>query len=814
FNTSNPINNATIEILTTTNTASSDINGDYAIGILTAGTYDIAFSAAGYIPDTLTAILSNGVLTVVNAQLVELIPFAISGQVIESGSGNPVPNASVKLESNDFLFNLTADGGGNFSIPVFFEGNYEVIAGKWNYITNCFNQYIDSNTSAILIELDSGIYDDFTFDFNWSVSGNASTGIWERGEPVGTDWFTTGDANPGVDVSTDCSNQAYVTGNAGGGVGNDDVDNGNTVLTSPVFDLSSYTEPYISYYRWFFNDGGSGIPNDTLKVRLTNGVSTVMIETVNEGSPNNSSWVYRSFRISDYITPTSTMQMTLETSDLSGSGHLVEAGVDKFQVTEELAVVINPTNVTCNGGCDGVAAASVNGGAQPLAYFWDDSFNQTTSTATGLCSGTYTITVVDANNDTAYATIIIGEPALLTVDSATSTLASCSGADGSITIYVSGGTPPLEFTIDSGNTFQSSNTFGSLAAGIYSIIILDLLNCTTNTIATVSNAGAPAIMVDSVADVGCNGGNDGIIYVSSTGGNPAYQYSINGGVFQADSTFTGLTEGNYLLTVKDASSCESSILQYVSEPTALVFAIDSITNVKCNGISDGIIYTSAAGGTSPYDFSMDNGVSYQSNSMFSGLSALSYNIIARDANGCTDTIFNQTISEPDSLAGMMSSTDESSSGANDGTASVLMSGGTGPYTYSWSPGSQTTPSISGLTSDVYTVTVTDTNGCTFVDSISVSTLISIDEFIRENATIKVYPNPFNESTQIEYKLDENISTGAKILITDLLGRSVIEIALTSREGIVTIDDEISEGVYFVRIINGKKFSHTVKLIKF
>ena len=152
----------------------------------------------------------------------------------------------------------------------------------------CFTQFIASNTAVLSIELDSVIYADFTFDYGWTVTGTAATGSWEKGEPVGTT-YGGGDANPDFDVTTDCFEEAYITGNGGGSVGNDDVDDGNTILTSPVFDLSSYAKPYINYYRWFFNDGGSGTPNDVLEVRLDNGSTVVVIETVTEASPGNSS---------------------------------------------------------------------------------------------------------------------------------------------------------------------------------------------------------------------------------------------------------------------------------------------------------------------------------------------------------------------------------------------------------------------------------------------------------------------------------------------------------------------------------------------
>ena len=330
--TGTPIAGATITILGPGENTNSDISGNYQMGIADSGTYTVVFSAPGYADDTLVVTLVNGVITVLNAELYSPQAFTLSGQVIESQTGNPIPNAQVTLQNGSNTFNTNADGSGNFIVPSFIEGTYEVIAGQWGYITSCSSQPILSTGGSLVIPLDDGIYDDFSFDFNWTVTGNASTGIWVREEPNGTTY--NGDpSNPSEDVTADCLGLAYVTGNSSsGGVGNDDVDNGNTVLTSPVFDLNSYTDPLIEYHYWFFNEGGSGTPDDSLKISITNGSATVLVDVFTD-PPGNSSWTFNTFTVSDYITPTATMQLIVETFDL-GNGHLVEGGLDLFKVGE------------------------------------------------------------------------------------------------------------------------------------------------------------------------------------------------------------------------------------------------------------------------------------------------------------------------------------------------------------------------------------------------------------------------------------------------------------------------------------------------
>ncbi|HJM16508.1 MAG TPA: hypothetical protein QF851_03545, partial [Flavobacteriales bacterium] len=197
-----------------------------------------------------------------------------------------------------------------------------------------------------------GYYDDFTFDFGWGVSGGitpSDPGRWERGDPEGTS--LQGFAfNPEEDINSDCFEYAYVTGlDAGGGAGSNDVDDFNTILTSPIFDLSqplsSNQTYYLSYHSWFSNGGGWGggsSPNDTLTVSISNGNSTVVLETMTESSPDMGQWNFRNFELSQYLPLTTNMQLIVETADWDAfGGHLLEAGFDKFQITSTI-----PTNIS------------------------------------------------------------------------------------------------------------------------------------------------------------------------------------------------------------------------------------------------------------------------------------------------------------------------------------------------------------------------------------------------------------------------------------------------------------------------------------
>ncbi|MBL4735179.1 MAG: choice-of-anchor B family protein [Flavobacteriales bacterium] len=711
LNTSNPINNATIEILVGVGTTTSDLAGDYAMAILSSGTYNVVFSAPGYTSDTLIAVLSNGVLVLLDAQLVAPTPFVLSGQVIEGNGGNPIANADILITNTDFQYALTSDGSGNFLISPFFEGTYNIVIGKWLYKTTCSNQYLDSNISPIIVPLDSGLYDDFSFDFGWGITGSASSGMWERGEPVGTNWIGIGDANPDVDINTDCGDQAYVTGNAGGSAANDDVDNGNTIVKSPLFDLTGYTEPYVRYHRWYFNNGGSGTPDDTLSVSLSNGVVSVVLEEVIESSPGNSSWIPKSYKVSDYIAATSTMQLTFETADLAGSGHLVEAGLDMFRV-EDYTVSMMSLNASCNGVCDAAATVVVLGGVPPLSYIWDDPTAQTTDTAFGLCAGLYTATVIDSLGDTATAQVTITQPN--SINLSTTTIALCNPSLSNITVTASNGVAPYAYAWnDPGN--QTTQTATSLSIGTYVVTVTDNNGC-SNTISITTTSNITMTISTSGTDPSSCGSNDGTTTATVTNGVSPFTYSWDDPGSQATAIAVGLPSGTYTVIVTDGDGCSDTGVVVLSAPGAPVLTIGSISMPTCNGGNDGSATVTATGPPGPFFYAW-NTIPVQTDSIAIGLGAGSY-IVNVTSGTCASSI-SVIISEPAPVTTSIIKTDVLCFGDSTGAVDLSVIGGMGPFLYSWSNG-ETVQDVAGLAAGTYFVAVTDFNGCSANDSLSIA----------------------------------------------------------------------------------------------
>ncbi len=316
------------------NQTSTDNLGVYKTGQATAGTFDVTFNKYGYRPKTVSVNLANGELTVLDVELEPLQSFTILGQTIQKSDGSPIPNAQVFIINENGSNTVETNADGEFQVDNVLEGSYTIYAGAWGYQLQEIGNTEISSDNTLTIELEIGYKDDFVLDLGWQTSGTASSGFWERGEPNGTQ-INGAPSNPDQDILEDIGSTCYVTGNGGGGPGDDDVDDGQVVLTSPIMDLTIYENPQISYRSWFVNTGGDGNPNDSLVVRLSNGQEEVILETITN---SRTFWIApRTFIVADYLEITDSMRISFETGDQEAPfGHIVEAGVDGFQVTGAL----------------------------------------------------------------------------------------------------------------------------------------------------------------------------------------------------------------------------------------------------------------------------------------------------------------------------------------------------------------------------------------------------------------------------------------------------------------------------------------------
>ncbi|HXH20108.1 MAG TPA: gliding motility-associated C-terminal domain-containing protein, partial [Chitinophagales bacterium] len=377
-------------------------------------------------------------------------------------------------------------------------------------------------------------------------------------------------------------------------------------------------------------------------------------------------------------------------------------------ITEPAVLTLFATHgdVSCHGGNDGSVNLTVTGGTTPYAYNWNNG--ATTEDISALATGTYSVTVTDAQGCTATMFETVAQPPLLTASSTQVNVNCFGGSNGSIDLSASGGTTPYSYSWSNGAITED---ISSLPIGTYTATVTDAKSCTVTETATIIQ---PPLLTASTTqvNVSCNGGSNGSIDLSVAGGTPSYSYNWSTGSTTQD--IGGLFIGTYHVTVTDAQSCTVTTSATITEPSALAGS-ETHVDVSCKGGNDGSIDITISGGTPPYVYDWSNGATTQD---ISGLTAGSYNVTVTDAKDCaiTATI---SISEPELLTASTTQTNVSCKSGSDGSIDLSVIGGTAPYTFSWSNGA-TTEDISGLTIGTYTVTVTDAQGCRLTNSASIT----------------------------------------------------------------------------------------------
>ena len=380
------------------------------------------------------------------------------------------------------------------------------------------------------------------------------------------------------------------------------------------------------------------------------------------------------------------------------------------------ATSINPT---CFGLCDGTATGSYVGGTGPVSYLWTDGASQTTPTATALCIGSYTLTVTDSMNCTDTASVNLTQP-LAILDNYTLINATCMVSDGSITVAPTGGSGAGYVYVWTGSApiTGGGTSITNLAAGTFTLVITDGSGCSFTFNYIISNTNAPSLVMSSTP-ITCFGTCDGTATVVASGGAPGYSYNWTPGNPTGDgtATITSLCSATYTVQVTDGLGCITIDTISVLDP-ALVSPNPVIVNESCGGSCDGSITLNPSGGTGAYTYAWTDGLGAPmpaTSSQINLCATLSpYSVTVTDVNGC-DSALVITIISPPTLTATIASTDVNCYNACDGTAKVTPSGGTPPYSHSWSHGAiYILDSVINLCPGIYTDTVTDFKGCSVI----------------------------------------------------------------------------------------------------
>jgi len=373
-----------------------------------------------------------------------------------------------------------------------------------------------------------------------------------------------------------------------------------------------------------------------------------------------------------------------------------------------LSIIGNSIDVTCPGGNNGFASVTPTSGSGPFTYSWTTTPVQTTSSATNLTAGTYTVTISDQNGCTRDTTITINEPPAFAIITTQSNLLCNQDGSGNASVAVSGATPGYSYSWNT-TPVQTGVTAQNLSAGNYTVTIIDANNCQTTQNFIITEP-AQLLATATGTNISCNSGSDGTVTANPFGGTPGYIYYWATTPPQTTQTATNLSAGTYIVTINDTNGCVTQAAITLTEPNVLTLS-SSQTEVDCYNNLTGTATATPSGGTTPYSY-VWNTVPVQNTQTATGLGFGNYQVLVTDANGCFDTL-NFSISQPNALVVQSTGqTDNLCFGDALGIAGVSVSGGVPVYSYSWNTNPPQNSALAGnLPAGNYTVTVTDANGC-------------------------------------------------------------------------------------------------------
>lgn len=387
-----------------------------------------------------------------------------------------------------------------------------------------------------------------------------------------------------------------------------------------------------------------------------------------------------------------------------------------------LSVSLSANNVQCNGGSTTITS-SVIGGTENYSYSWTGG--ATTANLPLATDGTYDVTVTDVNGCTDTDSYTVTEPAVIAFSVSTNNVLCFGDNTGSASIAsASGGYGSYTYNWEAGPN--------SLAAGTYSVTLTDAEGCTAVESFTITE---PDLLVTTptVTNVLCNTNSTGEIELSTVGGTTNYTYTWS--VAGNTNTISNLAAGTYSVTVEDAHGCQNIHSYTVTEPTALAITSATISDFNGYGVScatsdDGSVDITVTGGVSPYTYLWSDGQTTQDAIELVGGALVSYDVTITDDNNCTLVSSSYAVTAPAALTANATVTSSYNTNVGgpfnttcngmDGSAEVTAGGGVGSYSYAWS-NLESTSSISQIAGGTYTVTVTDGNGCTVTDVITVTT---------------------------------------------------------------------------------------------
>lgn len=464
-------------------------------------------------------------------------------------------------------------------------------------------------------------------------------------------------------------------------------------------------------------------------------------------------------------------------------------------VINEPPPILNNLNQIDGIACFGDRTASIQaapeGGTGALGLNWNIASPDSVTFLENLSAGVYVLSTQDELGCVQVDSILITQPPAIRIDANISPIA-CNGDDnGQIGVQLSGGTDTLTYEW---NTAIPDTLLVNLSPGDYSVTVSDENGCTTDTLFTLMEPEPLMLDTSIFTPVSCFGRSNGSAEVFPTGGTAPYDYFWLDRLSQRNALATNLPGGPIDIRIVDDRGCQISQTLVVPEPDSIDLGFDQ-KNVSCLNGSDAHLTALATGGTLPYTFSWSNN---ETGETIANLSAGNYTVTISDQNNCRK-VATTTIVQPDTeLSISVNQMDNGCFGKQKNTASVQASGGGDSYSYLWSDGQNTVTAIN-LDSTLYTVTVTDNNGCARSTSIRLQDLPDMNPNMIINR-----PNCFGASNGaiginfIEGRENENIenyqftwNTGQTgPTINNLVGDSLYTVTVTDLRGCQAVESRL------------------------
>ncbi|MBS4013508.1 MAG: T9SS type A sorting domain-containing protein [Bacteroidetes bacterium] len=458
-----------------------------------------------------------------------------------------------------------------------------------------------------------------------------------------------------------------------------------------------------------------------------------------------------------------------------------------------LLVLADIVHTTCELP-NGAILLNVTNGQAPYEYLWNN--NAISAELLNIAAGNYSVSVTDAWGCQGNASFVLNNTGdALQVDIDVTNTSACGESDGSI--IVSAINPGSNYTFEwSGGEIGPEIT--GLSSGLYTVTVTDLDGgCQADFEVFVSDNGIPGVTIVK-NNVTCHGYNNGSIAVSVSGGDYDYLWSNE----STEQSISNLAPGLYTLQLTSAE-CFAYYEFIITQPNPLVINDVEIIQPFCHNSSDGSIHIQAVGGTSPYQYLWND---QMVGNIINDLPAGAYSVTVTDFNSCTAEK-SYVLNNPLQIV-IIAQVVNPEPGQNNGSIQVSVINAVGTVIYEWDSG-QSGSYIDGLAPGLYTVTVTDQNGCIAQETFELFvTNISQPEF---SDVISVYPNPARDFILIDF--GSLSDTNWDVIVYDLKGVAQYSTKYSSANKTVKLNiGHLNSGIYIVRIMSDYGIAEKVIVI--